>query len=127
MESGSQKILVVDDDDLLLDAVSEMIMRLGYKVISANNGDEGLDLFLKRKCDIVLTDFDMPGLDGISLAFHIKEMSPATVVILMTGHDKESIMGPISESVVDLTLFKPFELATLRQILQETNFSGNRN
>jgi CheY-like chemotaxis protein len=119
LKDGSKKILVVDDDDLLLDAVSQMLFRLGFHVIAANSGDKGLDLFLKRKCDIVLTDFDMPGLDGISLASHVKEKSPDTVVILMTGHDRESVMDQVSDSPVDLTLFKPFDLWTLVQTLQQ--------
>jgi len=120
MKGGPQKILVVDDDDLLLDAVSQMLFRLGYHVIAANSGDQGLELFLKSECDIVLTDFEMPGLDGISLALHIKEKSPDTVVILMTGHDRESLMGLIRDSAVDLALFKPFDLLTLGKILRET-------
>lgn len=120
MKGEPPKILVVDDDDLLLDAVSQMLFRLGYHVIAANSGDQGLELFLKSECDIVLTDFEMPGLDGISLALHIKEKSPDTVVILMTGHDRESIMGLIRDSAVDLALFKPFDLLTLGQILRET-------
>ncbi len=120
MKGGPQKILVVDDDDLLLDAVSQMLFRLGHHVIAANSGDQGLALFLKSECDIVLTDFGMPGLDGISLAWHIKEKSPDTVVILMTGHDRESIMGLIRDSSVDLALFKPFDLLTLEKILRET-------
>jgi DNA-binding NtrC family response regulator len=62
----------------------------------------------------------MPGLDGISIALHIKEKPPDTVVILMTGHDRESIMDQVRDSAVDLTLFKPFDLWTLVQILRET-------
>lgn len=120
MKNGSKKILVIDDDVLLLDAMSEMLFRMGYSVTVANNGEIGLGLFLRRKCDVVLTDFDMPGLDGISLAFHIKEISPDTVVILMTGHDRESIMGRIKHSAVDLALFKPFDLLTLEKTLQQT-------
>jgi DNA-binding NtrC family response regulator len=119
-KDGLKTILVVDDNDMLLDAVSEMLFQVGYDVISANNGYKGLDLFLKGKCDIVLTDFDMPDLDGISLALLIKEKSPDTVVILMTGHDRESIMDQVRDSAVDLTLFKPFDLWTLVQTLQET-------
>ena len=120
MKNGSKKILVVDDDELLLDAMSQMLFRLGYSVTVANNGEKGLSLFLRRQCDIVLTDFDMPGLDGISLAFRIKEMAPDTLVILMTGHDRESIMGYIKHSAVDLALFKPFELLTLEKVLQQS-------
>jgi DNA-binding NtrC family response regulator len=119
LKSGPKKILVVDDDELLLEAVSQMLCSLGYDVISANNGDSGLNLFLKRKCDIVLTDLEMPGLDGISLALHIKEKSPDTPVILMTGHDRESIMGQMRDSAVDMTLFKPFDLFALGQLLPE--------
>jgi predicted RNA-binding protein YlqC (UPF0109 family) len=119
LKSGPKKILVVDDDELLLEAVPQMLCSLGYDVISANNGDSGLNLFLKRKCDIVLTDLEMPGLDGISLALHIKEKSPDTPVILMTGHDRESIMGQMRDSAVDMTLFKPFDLFALGQLLPE--------
>jgi DNA-binding NtrC family response regulator len=120
LEVGSKKILVVDDDEIILDVVSQLLSRLGYEVIFANNGDRGLDLFLNSQCGIVLTDFDMPGMDGITLAFHIKEKSPGTLVILMTGHDGERIKGQIKNSAVDLTLFKPFDLLTIEQILQET-------
>ena len=120
MKNGSKKILVVDDDELLLDAMSQMLLRMGYSVTVANDGEKGLSLFLRRQCDIVLTDFDMPGLDGISLAFRIKEMAPDTLVILMTGHDRESIMGYIKHSAVDLALFKPFELLTLEKVLQQS-------
>ena len=120
MKNGCKKILVVDDDELLLDAMSQMLLRMGYSVTVANDGEKGLSLFLRRQCDIVLTDFDMPGLDGISLAFRIKEMAPDTLVILMTGHDRESIMGYIKHSAVDLALFKPFELLTLEKVLQQS-------
>ena len=72
------------------------------------------------KYDLVFTDFDMPGIDGLTLAFHIKEYSPDTMVILMTGHDRESILGLIKDSAVDVTLFKPFDLEVILQILKET-------
>ena len=72
------------------------------------------------KYDLVFTDFDMPGIDGLTLALHIKEYSPDTMVILMTGHDRESILGLIKDSAVDVTLFKPFDLEVILQILLET-------
>lgn len=119
MEVDSKKILVVDDDEILLDALSELLSRLGHQVISAKNGDKGFDLFLENKYDIVLTDYDMPGMDGITLALHIKKKSPDTRTILMTGHDKECIMDQIKNSKVDMTLFKPFDLFTIVRALQE--------
>jgi DNA-binding NtrC family response regulator len=120
MKKGSKKILIVDDDELLLDAMSQMLFQMGYSVTTAKNGEQGFGLFMRKQCDIVLTDFDMPGLDGISLAFHIKGISPDTAVILMTGHDRASIMRLIRHSAVDLALFKPFDLLTLEKTLHQT-------
>ena len=119
MKKESQKILVVDDDEILLEAVSQLLSLLGYEVISANNGQKGLAYFLNSQCDIVLTDYDMPGMDGITLACHIKEKYPNTLIVLMTGHEKNSITRQIQNSAVDLALFKPFELYKIRKILKE--------
>ncbi|MGD8975513.1 MAG: response regulator, partial [Desulfobacterales bacterium] len=93
MNAGSEKILVVDDDDSIRDVVSKMLCRLGFKVSSADSAESGLALFLKNKFDLVITDFSMSGMDGIHLAYYIKEKSPSTQVILMTGDDKEVILS----------------------------------
>jgi CheY-like chemotaxis protein len=60
METGA-KILVVDDNDFIRIAVSKMLSRLGYKVASADSGENGLSIFLKNIFDIVLADYKMPG------------------------------------------------------------------
>lgn len=120
MNIDSKKIIVIDDDEALLEVLSQLLALLGYKVICATNGYDGLSLFLKEKCDIVLTDFDMPGMDGITLAYHIKEDFPETLVVLMTGHDRASMTEMIENSNVDLTLFKPFELPEIMHVLDHT-------
>ena len=119
MKADSKKILIIDDDRTLLDGLSQLLARLDYPFVCADNGYSGLDLFLKGQFDIVLTDYDMPGMDGITLAHHIKEISPDTMVILMTGHDKSSIIEQIETSKVDLALFKPFDLQEIMQILPQ--------
>lgn len=125
MDDGSEKILVIDDNNTIRGIVSKMLWRLGYEVSSADSGENGLDLFLKNKFDIVITDFDMPGIDGIDLAYCIKvaycikEKSPETLVVLMTGHEKEVILARIKETaVVDQALFKPFTLAEIDETIQ---------
>lgn len=114
----SKKILVVDDDEILLDALTQLLARLGYEVLGASNGYKGLNLFLQGQFDIVLTDFDMPGMDGITLAYHIKEIFPDTLVILMTGHDRASILEQMEYSKVDVALFKPFDVLEIMHIIQ---------
>jgi DNA-binding NtrC family response regulator len=113
MNAGSEKILVVDDDDSIRDVVSKMLCRLGFKVSSADSAESGLALFLKNKFDLVITDFSMSGMDGIHLAYYIKEKSPSTQVILMTGDDKEVILSRIRDTAVDQALFKPFTLTEM--------------
>ena len=113
MNAGSEKILVVDDDDSIRDVVSKMLCRLGFEVSSADNAESGLTLFLKNKFDLVITDFSMSGMDGIHLAYYIKEKSPSTQVILMTGDDKEVILSRIRDTAVDQALFKPFTLTEM--------------
>ena len=119
MNTGSQKILVVDDDDSIRDIVSKMLCRLGFNVASADCAESGLALFLKNKFDLVITDFSMSGMDGIHLAYNIKEKSPSTQVVLMTGHDKEFILSKIKGTAVAQALFKPFTLAEMDVTVQE--------
>jgi len=118
MNTGSQKILVVDDDDTIRGIVSKMLCRLGYAVLSADSGEKGLAFFFRNKFDLVMTDFNMPGMDGIDLAYYIKEKSPATQVVLMTGDDKEVILSKIKGTAVAKALFKPFTLVEMDKTVQ---------
>ena len=118
MNTGREKILVVDDDDTIRDGVSQMLCRLGYAVLSAESGEKGLTLFLKNKFDLVITDFNMSGMDGIHLAYQVKEKSPATLVVLMTGDNKEVILAKIKDTAVARALFKPFTLVEMDKTIQ---------
>ena len=66
MNFNSKKILIIDDDKTLLDILSQLFDRLGCEPICASSGDVGLNLFMKKRPEVVLTDFDMPGMDGTS-------------------------------------------------------------
>ena len=118
MNAGNQKILVIDDDCTVRDIVSKMICRLGFEVSSADSAENGLALFIKNKFDLVITDFSMSGMDGIQLAYCIKEVSPSTQVVLMTGHEKEVILSIIRDTAVDQALFKPITLTQMDVTVQ---------
>lgn len=70
-------------------------------------------MFLKRPFDLVLTDFQMPGMNGGSLAFQIKNRSPETPVVMITGHSKERVMEKIEGSCVDCVMSKPFRIVDI--------------
>ena len=114
-------ILVVDDNDVCRIVVSKMLSRLGYEVSSADSGENGLSIFLKRKFDIVLSDYEMPGMDGVALACSVKKSSPRTRVVIMTGAGKETVFSRKS-TAVDKVISKPFTLAEIDETIQ--NLSG---
>jgi CheY-like chemotaxis protein len=120
METG-EKILVVDDNKFLRIVVSKMLSRLGYEVSSADSGENGLHIFLNNKFDIVLSDYEMPGMDGVALACSIKNHSPRTRVVIMTGAGKETVFSRGS-TAVDEVISKPFTLAQIDETIQ--NLSG---
>jgi len=92
METGP-KILVVDDDNSLRILISKMLSRLGYEVASADGGENGLSIFLKNEFDMVFSDYEMPGMDGVAFACSIKKSSPRTPVIIMTGAGREAVLS----------------------------------
>jgi CheY-like chemotaxis protein len=120
METGGT-ILVVDDNNVFRIVVSKMLSRLGYEVSSADSGENGLRIFLKNKFDIVLSDYEMPGMDGVAFAYSVKKSSPRTPVVIMTGAGKETVFSRKS-SAVDEVISKPFTLTEIDEAIQ--NLSG---
>jgi CheY-like chemotaxis protein len=116
METGGN-ILVVDDNNVFRIVVSKMLSRLGYEVSSADSGENGLRIFLKNNFDIVLSDYEMPGMDGVAFACSIKKNPPGTPVVIMTGAGKEAVFSRES-TAVDEVISKPFTLAGIDETIQ---------
>jgi CheY-like chemotaxis protein len=113
-----RRILVADDDKAIRDVVTWFLEFMGFEVAIAANGIEALAVFLKSSFDLVLTDLQMPDMDGLSLASHIKERSPSTPLILLTGSDRETVRKKAERSLVDSVIFKPFRLEDLQRTVQ---------
>lgn len=79
-------ILLVDDEQDIRELLALLLSDLGFAVLTAADGDQGLALFKTAAPPIVLTDIKMPGLDGIGLLKAIKGMSPDTEVLMISGH-----------------------------------------
>jgi CheY-like chemotaxis protein len=110
----SRRILVADDDKSIQKVVSKFLGFMGFQVALAGNGIEALAAFLENSFDLVLTDLQMPAMDGLSLARHIKARSPNTPVILLSGSDRETVRKQAERAPVDSIIFKPFRLKELR-------------
>jgi len=79
------KILLIDDEEPIRVALARSLRSDGYEVLTAENGEKGIEVFKKERPTIVLTDIKMPGMDGIEVLKKIKEISPKTEVIVITG------------------------------------------
>jgi DNA-binding NtrC family response regulator len=106
----NRRIMVVDDEQGIRHALSTALSGMGYEVVTASSGDEALNLSLKSSLALVLTDLEMPGMDGCNLASRIKDRFPGIPVVLMTGQAKEDVMERMKGSSVDYVIFKPFRL-----------------
>ena len=113
-----KSILVVDDDQFIRATVKNMLEFLGYEVTEACDGIEGLKMFLKSPTDLVLTDLQMPLMDGGSLAQLIKDESPSTPVVLLTGSDSKEIKQRLKNKTVDAIIYKPFKLERLFKAIE---------
>jgi DNA-binding NtrC family response regulator len=81
-------ILVVDDDQMVVRAITAALALADYQVVVAHDGAAGLETFLANPyaIDLVLSDMMMPFLNGIEMAEKIKEVRPSAPIVLMSGH-----------------------------------------
>jgi signal transduction histidine kinase/ActR/RegA family two-component response regulator len=117
-----QKILVVDDDPLLLKSLRDTLDTDGHAVTTAGGGLAGLEAFSAAReanapFDLVITDLGMPYVDGRQVASGVKELSPATPVILLTGWGQRLMDDGETPAHVDRVLNKPPKLVELRAAL----------
>ena len=111
------RILVVDDERLLRESLNMLLSYDGHQVELANDGEEALGKLAANKFDVVLTDFEMPKMQGNHLAVAIKERWPELPVIMLSAYGEIFKAEGKQFPGVDLILSKPFLLATLRQAL----------
>lgn len=119
--SGLKRILVVDDDRFVLDALRLMLERLGYQVSLASDGIEALNVYFQQHPDIVLTDLQMPRKDGLELIYELKSSAPHAVILAMSGTYAGSVN--FCSMAVALgareVLVKPFSLDRLLAAIQD--------
>ncbi len=111
------RVLVVDDEPHICEAVKKALARVGYSVDAAPNAEAALVRLEQTQIDLVLCDIKLPGIDGIELTERIKESHPETVVIMITGYASiESAVASIKRGAVDY-LCKPFDPEELRRVV----------
>lgn len=102
------KVLVVDDEKVILELTSMILQAKGYEVLSAANGEAGLELIERESPPLVLLDYMMPGMDGMTALRAIRERFPDTYVIMFTGKGSEEIAVGLMKAGASDYILKPF-------------------
>ena len=118
---GSETILLVDDEDMIIDVTSRMLKKLGYKFLIAQSGQEALELFAAEKnhIDLVILDMIMPGMGGKDTYEALKKINPDVKILLSSGY---SISGEAMELInrgCNGYIQKPFSYTQLSQRMRE--------
>ncbi|CAN5431371.1 hypothetical protein BH10ACI2_BH10ACI2_13600 [soil metagenome] len=119
--TGSETVLVVDDDQSVRRIASEILRVSGYKVLEAKSGMEALEIAqsYSARIDVLLTDYSMPQMNGQLTADGVRKLHPETAVLFMSGNigDVRSASGGVEKSYGFIG--KPFSSATLTQKISE--------
>jgi len=108
----TDRILIVDDDLTLVELLSQCLEKTGYKVLSATNGIDGLQMVYKNKVDLIILDVMMPRMDGWETCSRIREISDVPIIML-TAKDEEADALKGFQCGVDDYVTKPFSFAEL--------------
>ncbi len=123
MSQQQSRLLFVDDEPMILDALKRVTRKLDAEIYTAQSGQEALDLMAKNRIDIIISDINMPNMDGITLLSKVSKISPETIRIILTAYtDIDNTLSAINEGKVWGYLHKPWDnkalLNTLNQVIE---------
>jgi two-component system NtrC family response regulator len=119
------KILLIDDDASLRRVIEYNLQEEGYEVLAASSGEEGLKLFQEVMPQVVVTDMKMSGIDGLTVLRSIKELTPETLVIIITAFGKVDVAVEAMKAGAFDYILKPFSRDELRMtVAKAVKFSG---
>jgi two-component system response regulator PilR (NtrC family) len=113
------KILVVDDELSMRDFLSIMLKKEGHEVVVAENGGSALKVIQAEIFDLLITDIKMPGVDGMEVLKSVKEVSPETVVIMITAFASTGTAVEAMKLGAYDYITKPFKVDEIRMVIQK--------
>ncbi len=116
--SSSKKVLLVDDEEIIRETCKELLMRLGFQVLLAQDGEEAISVFEQHKDEIVyiFMDWTMPKMDGLSAFRELQKKYPKVKVVLCSGYSKQDIASKHNLEGISGFLQKPYDLKKLLDI-----------
>ena len=117
------KVLLVDDDPLLVSEMGQLLRGHGYNVIKAANGVEAIKMMIRERPDVVVTDIILPESDGIEVVRRAREILPEAKIIAMSGGGRvrtRDLLQIAEGRGAEIALFKPFSAVVLLRAIEAT-------
>ena len=115
---NKRKILIVDDDNAYLKVMEKIFSKMEYAAEFAGSSEEALEILKKEHFPLIITDLDMPGLDGVELCKQIKEKDSKLIVYALSGYITEYDTENLEKSGFDGYLSKPAKIEVLKQAIE---------
>lgn len=122
---GEGTVLLVDDEEIVRKVTRRMLEELGFSVVAVSSGEEAVEMFRKRRQDIVcvILDMTMPGMNGEMTGRALRDIDPNVPIVLTSGYNEKEVMGRITSDYFSDVIQKPYKVgllaAKLQQVLQD--------
>lgn len=115
-----RRVLIVDDEPHVTMMLADSLEKLGesYAIETAHSGDEALAKMQQATYAVLITDYKMPGMNGLDLAQVVHRLSPETRIILMTAYSSDTLRHTVGQMELDGYLSKPFSVAHVRDMVR---------
>jgi DNA-binding NtrC family response regulator len=109
----NKKILLVDDDEWIRDSLTLYFDTEGCQVVAVETAEEGMELLKQQDYDIILLDYKLPGIDGLTFSRKIQEIRPDAIKILITAYKNKKVVSEAMNSGIQDLIDKPFTIKTI--------------
>ena len=113
------KILVVEDEEEVRNLIADILTESGHEVITASDGNQGIEMFKEMDVDMVFSDLGMPGISGWQVAETIKSINKNVPIAIITGWNVDLEQEELQNRGVDFIAMKPFAVTKVLQLVQE--------
>lgn len=119
MSLVGKKVLVVDDMSAIRQVIMAHLRNVGCEPMGVSNGRVALDLLARHKFDLVLSDWNMPGMDGTQLVSAIRARDKAIPIVMVTAEGDPKLLASLRELGINGYIIKPFKPQALLKLLQK--------
>ena len=111
------KILIIDDDELVLNALSTLLHHAGHELFITADGPRSIDLFFEQRPDVTILDIGLPTTNGLEVLNHLRQIDPEAKVIMISGYTAPAVRAEAKEKGAYAFLEKPFEIKALLNLI----------